>query len=396
MPAHDLRTARQTKPAAVAAPRPKGPGRLAIGIDARTLAATTITGVERYVRNLVAHLAKLPDLPECLLYVDSEQVALAPPVPIGHSMRLRVVPPGRAWLRWRLPRAVRADRVSVMHFPATVLPPLLPCPAVVTVYDLAFEFYPESYDPADLRMQRRGARRSVKRARSILAISNSTRDDIVRLYHRSPESITVTPLGAEERFLDAANLPPPRGWPDAYILYVGALAPRKNLVSLLEAYARARSQGVREALMLAGRGAAEYVAMLRAKAVGLQIIEEALFTGYLADEVLPAAYLNARAFVYPSLYEGFGLPVLEAMACGTPVVASSSSSLPEIVGDAGLLVDPHDVEAQTQALVEICTDHGRHHELSSKSRARAKLFSWDDVARRTLEVYRVARSATPE
>jgi glycosyltransferase involved in cell wall biosynthesis len=363
------------------------PGRLAIGIDARTLGAGAISGVERYVRNLIAHLAKLPGLPECLLYVDCEQVALAPPVPIGPSMRLRVVPPGRAWLRWRLPRAMRADRIAVMHFPATVLPPFLPCPAVVTVYDLAFELYPESYEPADLRMQRRGARRSIKRARSIFAISNSTRDDIVRLYHRPPESVTVTPLGAEERFLNAVSLPPPRGWPDAYILSVGALAPRKNLVSLLEAYARARSQGVREALMVVGRGSPEYVAMLRAKAVGLQIIEDVLFTGYLADEVLPAAYLNARAFVYPSLYEGFGLPVLEAMACGTPVVASSSSCFPEIVADAGLLVDPHDVEAQAQALVEVCTDDARRRELSSRSRARAKLFSWDDLARRTLQVY---------
>jgi glycosyltransferase involved in cell wall biosynthesis len=360
---------------------------LRIGIDARTLSAPRITGVERYVRNLITHLAALPDLPECLLYVDAAGVSAAPPVALGPSMRMRLVPPGRAWLRWRLPRAARADRVTVMHFPATVLPPLLPCPAVVTVYDLAFELHPASYDPADLRMQQRGARRSIKRARSILAISEATRDDIVRLYKCRPESITVTPLGAEPRFLDAANLPAPPGWPEQYLLYVGALAPRKNLMSLLQAYARARAQGIEDALVLAGGGSPDYVAALRSKAIALHVIEDVAFTGYLSDELLPAAYLNARAFAYVSLYEGFGLPVLEAMACGVPIIASATSSFPEIVGDAGILVDPADVTAQEKAILTVLTDEAKRLELAAKARARARQFSWDDVARRTLEVY---------
>jgi len=363
---------------------------LRIGIDARTLGAARITGVERYVRNLITHLAALPDLPECLLYVDSPDVAAAPPVPLGPSMRTRLVPPGRAWLRWRLPRAARADRVAVMHFPATVLPRLLPCPSVVTVYDLAFEFYPDSYDPADLRMQRDYARNSIKRARSILAISNATRDDIVRLYRRKPENITVTPLGVEERFFSAPGLPAPPGWPPDYILYVGQIAPRKNLASLLEAYAAARARGVAEVLMLVGGGTSAYIAALRAKAVSLNIIGDVLFAGYLPEDALPAAYANARAFVYLSLYEGFGLPVAEAMACGLPVVASSASCFPEIVGDAGILVDPGDVPAQARALVEVLTDDARRQELSAKARERARLFSWEQTARRTLEVYLAA------
>jgi len=360
---------------------------LRIGIDARTLSAPRITGVERYVRNLVAHLAALPELPECLLYVDSADVVAAPPVPLGPSMRMRLVPPGRAWLRWRLPRAARADRVAVMHFPATVLPPLLPCPAVVTVYDLAFEFHPESYDPADLRMQRQGARRSIKRARAILAISEATRDDIVRLYGRRPEAITVTPLAAEQRFLDATNLPAPPGWPETYLLYVGALAPRKNLMSLLQAYAQARAQGIEDALVLAGTGRSDYVAALRSKAIALHIIEDVAFAGYVPDELLPAAYLNARAFAYVSLYEGFGLPVLEAMACGLPVIASATSSFPEIVGDAGILVDPADITGLEKAIITLLTEEDRRQELASKARERARRFSWDDVARRTLEAY---------
>jgi glycosyltransferase involved in cell wall biosynthesis len=359
---------------------------LRIGIDARTLGATRITGVERYVRNLIAHLAALPDLPQCLLYVDCAEVAAAPPIARGPSMRMRLVSPGRGWLRLRLPLAARRDRVGVMHFPATVLPPLLHCPAVVTVYDLAFEFYPDSYDPADLRMQQR-ARRSIKRASRILAISGSSRDDIIRLYGCKPETITVTWLGVEERFRNAAGLPAPAGWPQDYILYVGQIAPRKNLGSLLEAYAAARARGIRETLVLAGAGVAEYVAALRAKAVSLTIIGDVLFAGYLPDDALPAAYANARAFVYPSLYEGFGLPVAEAMACGAPVIVSSASCFPEIVGDAGVLVDPRDVAAQAQALTELCTNEARRQELSAKSRERARLFSWGDAARRTLEVY---------
>jgi glycosyltransferase involved in cell wall biosynthesis len=360
---------------------------LRIGIDARTFSVQRITGVERYVRNLVAHLAALPDLPECLLYVDSPDVAAAPPVPLGPSMHSRLVPPGRAWLRWRLPRAARADRISVMHFPATVLPPLLPCPAVITVYDLAFEFHPESYDPADLRMQRRGARTSIKRARTILAISEATRDDIVRLYGRRPDIITVTPLAAEQRFLDAANLAPPPGWPETYLLYVGALSPRKNLMSLLQAYARARAQGVEDALVLAGAGPSDYVAALRSKAITLHVIEDVAFAGYVPDELLPAAYLNARAFAYVSLYEGFGLPVIEAMACGVPVIASATSSFPEIVGDAGILVDPADITAQEKAILTLLADDAKRRELALKARERARQFSWDDVARRTLDAY---------
>jgi glycosyltransferase involved in cell wall biosynthesis len=362
-------------------------GNLRIGIDARTLGASRITGVERYLRNLVAHLSTLPYLPDTLLYVDSQELALAPPIAMGHSMCMRVVPPGRAWLRWRLPRALRADRVSVMHFPATVLPPFLPCPSVVTVYDLAFEFFPESYDPADLRMQLRGARKGIRRARSILAISQATADDIVRLYHRDPADITVTPLGAEERFLNVKSQPPPPGWPDSYILYVGRLTPRKNIESLLEAYAMARARGVSDPLMVVGGGVPDYVSSLRMKALGFNVIEDVVFAGYLPDALLPAVYANARALACLSLYEGFGLPVIEAMACGVPVVASSTSSFPEIVGDAGILVDPQDVSAQAEALVDICTDDARSRELSTKARERARLFSWNEVARSTLNAY---------
>jgi glycosyltransferase involved in cell wall biosynthesis len=271
--------------------------------------------------------------------------------------------------------------------PATVLPPLLPCRAVVTVYDLAFEYFPESYDPRDLRMQRRGARRSIVRAHSVIAISQSTRDDIVRLYRREADEIAVIPLGVEERFLQARDLAPPPGWPNQYVLYVGALAPRKNLMSLLEAYARARAQGATDALVLAGEGAPEYVAALRSKTISLDLLRDVMFAGYLPDELLPAAYLDARAFVYLSLYEGFGLPVVEAMACGAPVIASSASCFPEIVGDAGILVDPGDVAGQSAAIVGLLADESKRRELSARSRARARLFSWEDTAKRTLEVY---------
>ncbi|UCH34622.1 MAG: glycosyltransferase family 4 protein, partial [Armatimonadota bacterium] len=279
-------------------------GSIRIGIDARTLGAARITGVERYVRSLITHLAAIAELPECLLYVDSPEIATTPPIALGTSMRMRLVSPGRAWLRLRLPLALRADRVAVMHFPATVLPRLLPCPSVVTVHDLAFEFHPECYDPADLRMQLQGARRSIKRATSVLAVSQSTADDVIRLYRRDRENITVTREGVDERFLAPGPTDPPPGWPDSYVLYVGSLAPRKNLASLLEAYAEARAQGIPETLVLAGAGPPDYVAALRSEAVALGIIEDVIFSGYLADDLLPAAYANARAFVYLSLYEG--------------------------------------------------------------------------------------------
>ncbi|UCH33489.1 MAG: glycosyltransferase family 4 protein, partial [Armatimonadota bacterium] len=201
------------------------------------------------------------------------------------------------------------------------------------------------------------------------------------------ENITVTREGVDERFLAPGPTDPPPGWPDSYVLYVGSLAPRKNLASLLEAYAGARAQGVQEPLVLAGAGAPDYVAALRSEAVALGIIEDVIFSGYLADDLLPAAYANARAFVYLSLDEGFGLPILEAMACGTPVIASASSCFPEIVGDAGVLVEPRDVQAQARALVELLTDESKRQELAAKSRERARQFSWRDAAAQTLDVY---------
>ena len=359
-----------------------------IGIDIRAMLAPALGGVGRYVRNLVLHLADLPDLPPTLLYADRPAAQVKLELPAQAPMRVRPVLAPRGWLRAALPLAAWRDGVRLVHFPSTVLPPVLAARRVVTVYDLAFEFFPDTYSPADLAMQRRAVRGAV-RADLVIADSQSTADDLVARHRLPPERIRTIPLAAEARFFapPPPDEQPPLGLAPGYLLYVGALQPRKNLARLIEAYAMACRQGLDRPLVLAGAGEAAHVEMLRQRAENYRVQERVIFPGYVADEALPALYRGAWALVYVSLYEGFGLPPLEAMACGTPAVAANGSCFPEVLGEAALLVDPLDVGAISRALVAIAEPRTRG-QYARRGRAQAGRFSWQDTARRTLAAYR--------
>ena len=358
---------------------------LRLGIDARPLLSPKRTGVENYAYHLVRHLALIEDGPEILLYADRRA---KPAFPLPKTMRLRVVEARAGWLRLALPLALLRDRVGVMHFPATVTPPWAPCRKVVTVHDLASEHYPEAYAPADLCMQRYALHHSAARADRVIAVSQSVRDDLLRFTRVRPERIEVIHEAADERFFEPpGDSGPPLGLEPGYVLFVGNLVPRKNLGRLIDAYAEARTLGVSAPLVIVGAGRPQHEGQLRRRAAGLGVSEHLKLPGYLDDADLPALYRHASLLAWVSLYEGFGMPPLEAGACGTPVVASNVSCFPEVLGDAAILVDPHDTHAIATALAALATDPERRAEMAARMQARARQFSWAEAARRTLDCY---------
>ena len=365
-----------------------------VGLDARCLTATTRTGVEWYVVNLVRGLSRLADSPDIIAYVDRPipepdlaQAAASGPV------RTRVVRARRGWLRAALPWRLWRDRVALVHLPSTILPPVLPCPAIVTVHDLAWSHYPETYTRADLRMQTRVVPRSVERAAHVIAVSRTTAADLQAVLGTAPEKISVVPLGVSPRFS-------PRGpllegdqfaWAEqigaGYVLYVGALQPRKNLMRLLEAYVWVRGEMPAPPLVLAG-AASPHGSALAEAARRLGVERYVVFPGYVPERWLPALYRGAGVFVYPSLYEGFGLPVLEAMASGVPTITSDRSGTAEAAGDAALLAAPESVAEIANALARLLRDERLRQDLVARGLERSPQFTWDRTARETVKVYR--------
>jgi len=308
------------------------------------------------------------------------------------TSRLDTIEPKRriiyeqAVLPWLLP-----GRVDLLHAPVNVVPLLSSVPAVVTVHDLAFMAMPERFLPAKRRYLEAFTRLTMRKARHVIADSAHTRDDLIRLLDVPPERVTAVPLGVNGDFRppdDAAKAAfrTRENLPDHYLLYLGTLEPRKNLVALVRAYARLRQSGLDWPLVLAGGKGWLYEDIFQAvEESGLT--EHVRFPGYVRYEDQPLWYGCATTFVYPSTYEGFGLPVLEAMACGTPVVCSNASSLPEAAGNAALLVDPHDEGALVAAVTRLAADEALRADYSQRGLARAALFPWSRTAEETVGVY---------
>lgn len=373
-----------------------------VGLDARTLTAGARSGVEQYVANLVRALSRLEEGPEIIAYVDrpiaDPELARAA---VSGRLRTRVIRARRGWLRAALPWRLWRDSIELAHFPSTILPPLLPCPAVVTVHDLAWARYPETYSRADLYMQTHAVPRSVQRAAHVIAVSQSTARDLVQILRVPEEKITAIPLGVSSHFTPDGPSLPADAFPGAdrleagYVLYAGPLQPRKNLIRLLKAYREAVGRAYPcppvPPLVLAGRRSphAEEVAETAER---LGVAEAVIFAGYVREGLLPALYRGAALFVYPSLYEGFGLPVLEAMASGTPVITSDRSGMAEVAGDAALLVDPENAQQLASALVQLLGDTDLREKMAKRGLARSRAFSWEKTARETAALYqRIAR-----
>jgi glycosyltransferase involved in cell wall biosynthesis len=285
----------------------------------------------------------------------------------------------------------------VLHVQYTA-PPFCRVPVVVTIHDLAFERMPETFTRRGSFQLKLTVRRTAKKAARIATVSEYSRRDLLDIYKLPPEKVVVTYNGVESSFTPRPSVPNEAeevrrrfGVSRDFLLAVGSLQPRKNMVRLIRAYARLRSEreDFKAQLVIVGRKlwlASEIFDEVKRQ----RWANDVILTGYVADEDLPPLYRAARAFVYPSLFEGFGLPPIEAMACGTPVVTSGVTSLPEVTGDAALLIDPTDERALANALIEIVNNERLRAELREKGVAQAKKFNWRDAAEKTLRLYREA------
>jgi glycosyltransferase involved in cell wall biosynthesis len=290
---------------------------------------------------------------------------------------------------------LRRRPVDLLHVQYTA-PPLAPCPVVSTVHDLSFEHIPETFKRRSRVQLRLTVRATARRAAHVIAPSEFTRRDLVETYGLDPARVTAIPLAASPRFrpvADAAELGRVRrryGIGGEYVLAVGSIQPRKNLARLVRAYSalrRARGRSNLPQLVLVGKKGWLYDDTLDAiEQEGLA--GSVVLTGYVSEGDLPALYAGALCFAYPSYFEGFGLPPLEAMSCGAPVLTGNLTSLPEVVGDAGLTVDPFDTGAIAGALARLIDDDALRADLRGRGLSRARRFDWRETARMTLEVYR--------
>ncbi len=291
---------------------------------------------------------------------------------------------------WRLWR----ERIDLLHAPVYVGPAVSPCPMVVTVHDLSFYRYPELLRRGSRAYLQRLTRLSVKHAAQIIAVSRFTRDELVRVLGVAPERIAVIHNGVDEAMRpleDRAAVEAFRrqkGLPTGLILFLGTLEPRKNVPALVAAYAlpRQRYRSPHRLVLAGGKGwgYGQIEAALARTHLGP---DDVILPGFVPQDELPLWYNVADLFVYPAIYEGFGIPPLEAMACGTPVMVSNRASLPEVVGDAGIVVDPDDVDAMARAMYDVLTDSERRGALAAAGVARARGFSWQETARNTAAVY---------
>ena len=354
-------------------------------------------GINWYIRSLLAFLPRVSDRHKFTAFLGKEEA--------GHGFHgiqteVSILPTERpaariAWEQLAQPVRLLGNRIDLLHSLAFVQPVILPCPSVVTIYDLSFIHYPQRLQPWRRLYLRWGTTFSARRASRVIAISASTKRDIVGLLGVAEDKVDVIPCGVDEDFRavdrqeQLEELRKKRRLPPRMLLFVGTIEPRKNLTTLLRSYALLRERIQPPPLVIAGaKGWQHEEVFSLVQELGLP--DELLFPGFIPRDELPLWYNAADLFVYPSLYEGFGLPAVEAMSCGTPVITSSVSSLPEVAGSAAITVDPLDVAGLAAAMDKVMGDGNLREDMRLAGLRQAALFSWDKAALETASVYRLA------
>ena len=365
-----------------------------IGVDARKLHDF---GIGTYIRNLLRQLARLDGQSEFVVLCRPEdRDALGA---LGENFRA-VPEHARTYSmaeQLTIPLALKRERVTLFHAPHYVLPPLVPCRSVVTIHDCLHLMFPQ-YLPNRLMplYARASLTLAARRATRVLTVSESSKRDILRFVDVAADKIDVIYTAYDERFgleprqEDVDRVRERYQLQDDFVLYAGNVKPHKNLVRLIEAFDLVRRSGLDHLkLVLIGDQISKYTALRRAVHAH-QLHRYVRFLGYQSEDTLAIMYRLARVFVFPSLYEGFGLPPLEAMASGTPVVASNVSSLPEVLGDAALFVEPRDPQSIADGIRRVLCDERLRCELRAKGFARASQFSWERSVRRIRDIYDLA------
>jgi len=360
-------------------------------------------GAERYTRNIIYHLVRLDGDHQYHLILSRINQSLYRPdqgnfqetvVDVNTRYKLLRILSEQVYL----PRLLKRRSVDLLFSPCNIGPRILSVPMVVTLFDLHWLFFPELFSRIRLAYLRRALTWSARKAEAVLTISENSKKDLVTLLGIPEERITVTYPGLDPIFEKApspeehAALRKTFGLGDKFILFVGQLHRRKNALGLIRAFQLLKEQGPLEhQLVLAGGegdGSTEIRDYIRQQPRG-----EIIVTGCIPDEAIRTLYHQAACLVYPSLYEGFGLPVLEAMACGCPVITSNVSSLPEVAGEAALLIDPYRIETIAAAMNSLLTNPDLSQSLIQKGYKQARRFTWEAAARKTLEVFEKVKAA---
>ncbi|HXI22661.1 MAG TPA: glycosyltransferase family 1 protein [Pyrinomonadaceae bacterium] len=368
-----------------------------IAIDAHSV-GSQLAGNETYAVNLIEALAEVDQANQYTLYV-TRQSAIDQFANRWPNFKVKRTVPHTPLVRIpvTLSAELRRNPVDVLHVQYTA-PPLAPCPVVATIHDLSFEHLPETFNRRSRAQLRLTVRRTARKAAQILTLSEFSRRDIVDTYSIAPDRVSVTPAAAPSHFkpiedeTELRKIQEHYGIARDYILSVSSIQPRKNLIRLIEAYSCLRGlrpEGKLPQLVLVGkRGWLDDETFRAAQRHSAN--NDIAFTGYVAETDLPALYSGATCFVYPSFFEGFGLPILEAMQCGAPVIAGNRTSIPEVVGQAGLLFDPFDTNSLVQALTRVLDDSEFRAALRMQGLERARQFDWKQTARMTLQAYQKA------
>jgi glycosyltransferase involved in cell wall biosynthesis len=368
-----------------------------VGINAHLLSSEAgfrRAGIHHYISQSLSHLPSNERGTQIILY--GRHIA-EPKIPgrrlMVHSRWPTERPLGRiVWEQFAWPWLARRHRLDLLHGMAFVTPVLSPCPTVVTVYDLSFVRFPERFPAMQRLYLASQTARSCRHARRVIAISESTRADVHRFYKVSMESIDVVHPGVDEGFrqlpaAEVASFRQREGLPERFILHVGTLQPRKNVPLLLDALAKVKNPSV-QLFLVGGKGWLYDEIFDRVHTLGLQ--ERVHFAGYVADGDLPLWYNAATLLIFPSVYEGFGMPVVEAMACGTPVIAANTSSIPEATGGAAQMFDPYDSAELADRIVAVLDDPHMAATMREQGLLQARRFSWERTGQETAAIYRKA------
>ena len=364
-----------------------------IAIDISRLAVTNRTGTEHYTYELLGALAKQDRRSPYTLYCN-QRLARLPP--LGSNFALRRIPFPRLWTHIRLSAEVLTQTPDVLFIPAHVLPLGAPLRrdmhTVVTVHDLGYMHFPSSHTRSQRLYLRLSTLWSSRVATQIIAISDATRYDLMRFTGVSPHKVTTIHHGVSAQFqatediTTTATVRQKYGIDGDYFLYLGTIQPRKNILRLIDAFASIKQSDTRPLhLVIAGKPG-WLTQSIEQRATERGVADRVHFIGYVADADRTPLLRGAIGFVFPSLYEGFGMPVLEAMQCGTPVITSTTSALPEVAGDAAILVNPGDTDAIAAAMMQLANDTQLHDDLRRRGLARAQHFTWDRCAEQTLRV----------
>ena len=354
-------------------------------------------GLGRYAQELITALIAVDPANEYVAFYNRPSEAQVDP-PLDRLPHLTTNLPNKPWRMSvllahfaHLPQDRLFPGVDLFHATDHLLPRLSQAKSVFTLHDLVFRFYPETHMPLNRWFLTLMMPRFLQAADAVIAVSECTKRDAIRLYGVDESKIRVIYEGVNPRFRPAtpeaiSAVRQKHGLPEHFILSVGTIEPRKNLDTLLEAYCALRHRETQCKLVIVGKKGWLYHGFFRRlRELGLE--DEVIFPGFVPDEDLPALYSAADLFIFPSLYEGFGLPPLEAMACGAPVITSDASSLPEVAGEAALLVDPKSVEVVARAMRSVLENKELRDRLRAKGPTQAAKFTWESAARETLAVY---------